>query len=102
MKYIVKSDFDLDVGKKDPIVIKAGGDEFVPATYNVPLSTIDSLEKAGTIERIKPEPKAPEAPPAVPKTDENSVIDDTKLEADQRVEKDAKRPDSHANTAKRK
>lgn len=59
MKYKVLEDFTLDVGKPDPIEIKAGGDPFIPAETNVPIHKVEALVKAGTIELIRPpKPKA--------------------------------------------
>lgn len=53
MKYKVIEDFLLDVGKPDPLEVKAGT-VFVPAETNVPINKVAALEKAGTIELIRP------------------------------------------------
>lgn len=60
MKYKVMEDFSLDVGKPDPIEVKAGS-VFIPAETNVPIHKVEALEKAGTIELVKPKPKAEKA-----------------------------------------
>ncbi len=53
MKYNVLEDFTLDVGKSDPVEVKAKS-VFVPAATNVPLSKVDALVKEGKIELIRP------------------------------------------------
>jgi hypothetical protein len=53
MKYNVLEDFSLNVGKADPVEVKAGS-VFVPAATNVPLHKVNALLNAGTIELIRP------------------------------------------------
>jgi hypothetical protein len=53
VKYKVNEDFDLSVGKPDPITVKAGS-TFIPAETNVPQHTVAALEKSGAIELIRP------------------------------------------------
>lgn len=53
MKYNVLEDFPLNVGKAEPITVKAGV-VFVPAATNVPQNEVDALVKSGKIELIKP------------------------------------------------
>ena len=57
MRYDVHEDFKLDVGKPDPIEVKAGT-IFIPAETNVPQNKVDALVKAGTIELVKPDAPA--------------------------------------------
>lgn len=54
MKYKVEEDFPLDVGKAEPIEVKAGS-VFVPAATNVPQYKVDALLKAGTISIVRPD-----------------------------------------------
>jgi len=53
MKYDVKEDFPLDVGKPEPIEVKAGT-VFIPAELNIATNVVDKLVKDGVLELIRP------------------------------------------------
>lgn len=53
MKYNVLKDFSLDVGKSDPVEVKAKS-VFIPAATNVALHEVEALVKEGKIELIRP------------------------------------------------
>ena len=52
-RYKVIDGFSLDVGKAEPIEVKAGT-TFIPAETNVGIDKVAELVKAGSIELVKP------------------------------------------------